>query len=173
MRPEKNREVTIHFSPNTKRDGKFHDAYEIAVDGDFHDFLQGRFKAWLHSSNSVLVQLPSMDFSWLFEPELINNSIDSTGYSCDQTKDAHMVARNQIIANEDRLTNLFMLRWPREAPNGAAQQLTNIIYSPNSMDGEIQMEMVPFKSEFELAGKKYATTRVHVRWKVSIVELED
>ena len=57
-------------------DGFLHDGFEIAVVGDMRWVFRGKYKAYLYSTNEVLVQLPSMDWAFLNERDDVQVAIE-------------------------------------------------------------------------------------------------
>ena len=79
---------------------------------------------------------------------------------------SHDVTRNNILKDEKHQIKCLLLRFPPK------MELTNAAYSPESTDGEIELDIVPFKSEFSIAdgGEQYTTWSARVSWRVSLVQ---
>jgi hypothetical protein len=157
-RPERNREVKVFHLNSVNIDGALHDGYEIAVYGDMRDVGADKYKAWFRGRNEVLVQVPLMEVVFLHDPVCFIN--------CARTQESHDVARSRILKDERSQTRRLLLRFPENL------ELTNSVFSPKSLDGEIELEVVPFKSDFSIGAKKFTTTGARVSWKIAVIGAE-
>jgi hypothetical protein len=64
-----------------------------------------------------------------------------------------------------------LLRFPEDL----LDPLTNVVYSPLSTDGEIEIEIerLPFKSAFKIRDHEFSSTTARICWKVSCMEIEE
>jgi hypothetical protein len=165
LHPERNREVQVFEFTDVNRDGVLHNGFEIVVYGDLRDVNNNTYHAFLHGRSEILVEMPSMNHAFLHEFDFLTQRMKDAGSHCGRTQEAHDVARNKILQDGSRLTKRLLLRFPTDI------QLSMKPYSPEESN-EIEIEIVPFKSDFELAGKFWATTVARVSWKVSVIEIE-
>jgi hypothetical protein len=174
-RPECNREVTVFHLNSVDIDGALYDGYEITVDGDMRDVIADKYKAWLRSHNEVVVQIPSIGTVFLNNAAFFNERMKEAKVHCARTQESHDVARNKILKDEKRQTKRLLLRFPSD------KELSNTVYSPKSLGGEIELQVVPIKTEFIIdAGDASDTTRKHkfmttiarVSWKIAVIGKE-
>jgi hypothetical protein len=110
--------------------------------------------------------MPSMSFAFLHEFEMLIKKQEAHDTHCPCTQESHDVARNKILKDKRYQTKHLLLRFPQ------GMDLSNNVYSPQLSDGEIEIETLPFKSEFEAGGYKVTTVTAQISWKISIVEEE-
>jgi hypothetical protein len=106
-----------------------------------------------------------MSHAFLYESEMLIKKQKAQGTHCARTQESHDVARNSILKEEKRQTKCRLLRFPHEV-----NLLSNVVYSPLSTDGEIQIQTLPFKSTFEVGTQKFTSVNAKISWKVSTVE---
>lgn len=165
--PEQNREFQVFEFTDVNEGGILHNGFEIVIEGDLRDIFEGKYNAYLYSDNEIMVHMPSMSHAFLHESEMLIKKQKAHDTHCSRTQESHDVARNKILKDERRQTKRLLLRFPQD------MELSNNVYSPQSSDdGEIEIETLPFKSEFEAGGHKVTTVTVRISWKVSIVEEE-
>jgi hypothetical protein len=165
--PERNREIQVFHFTNVKQDGVLHNGFELVVYGDMRDVNSDKYQAFLCSEHEILVEIPSIDHAFLYEPIQLTEVMKKAKAFCDRAQELHDVTRNRMIKHKKQQTKRLLLRFPRGI------ELTNHQYSPKYVNGEIlESEFVPYHSEFELAGAKYKTSAAWVSWKVAIVESE-
>ena len=82
-------------------------------------------------------------------------------------RESHDVARNRILKDERSQTRRLLLRFPED------EELSNAVFSPKSSDGEIELEVVPFKREFSIGPlNKFTTSGAQVSWKIAVIGTE-
>lgn len=168
LHPERNGRVQVFQIANVQKDGILHNGYKIAIDGDMRYVYQEQYKATLVSDNEVMLEIPSIGFSFLHEGDSLNKRINTGpgGYGCARTQESHDVARNKIRNDKARMIKRVLLRFPEE------EKLSNAIYSPSLSDDEITIQVVSLTSKVDLAGTKISIMEARVAWKVSIFEEE-
>lgn len=166
LQPESNREVQVFEFTDVNKDGILHNGFELVLYGDLRDVYNDKYHAFLYNRNEILVQMPSINHSFLYESDKLMAKMREANVYCARTQESHDVARNKILKNDNRQKKRLLLSFPSDF------ELSNTIYSPQSTDGEIESEFVPFGSAFDINGKKYTTTVARISWKVSIVETD-
>jgi hypothetical protein len=165
-RPERNREVKVFHFDSVNIDGMLHDVYEIAVYGDMEDVLADKYKAWFRGRNEVLVRVPSMEVFFL-DSAGFDQHMKKANVHFDRSQESHDVARNRILKDERSQTRRLLLRFPED------EELSNAVFSPKSSDGEIELEVVPFKREFSIGPvNKFTTSGARVSWKIAVIGTE-
>jgi hypothetical protein len=164
VHPECNREVRVVEFRDVEKDGVLHNGYEIAMEGDLRDLTSDKYKAQLVGENEILITMPSVSHYWLHAPKDYFEKVEAFNIDCPRTKEAHDVARNAILDDEDRQTKLLLLRFPENIA------LSNNHYSPTAIDFELDSEVVPFESSFKVANKQFKTTTTAIYWKIAIIE---
>jgi hypothetical protein len=107
-----------------------------------------------------------MNHAFLHEYDALVEQMKEFSVYCPRTEVSHDATRNKILKDEYRQTKRLLLSFPCE------MKLSNSPYSPNSTDGEIEIDIVPYQSDFELLDKTWTTTEARISWKVSIIEVE-
>ena len=162
---ERNHGVYILYFTNVENDGILHDGFEVTLEVDFRDLLDDKYSAHLlPSGNEIMLRMPSMSYSFLYESEKYDEQLKNVGLHCPRTQEAQDVERNHILSDNARQTRLVLLRFPSH------MELSNLIYSPKSQDGEIDFEPVSYASNAEFNGQIFPMIKTRVSWKVSLVE---
>ena len=163
--PERNREVLVYAFSNVEIDGVLHNGYEVVMEGDIRDLVKHVvYQAHLVTTNEILIQVPSMSYSRLQEPELLVAQSKEFGSHCPRIQEAHDVARHEILAEESRKIKYLLLRFPKEVV------LSNHVFSPKSENCEIEMKLVPYDTSLVFPSKNFRLTVTQVSWKVAIEE---
>ena len=164
MNPENNDQVQVFHFTSVKKDGALHDGFEIAMEVDMRYLLEDKYSAHLISSNEIMICLPSMSYTFLYNSEAHTKRLMAMGSLCPRTEEVHDVARNQILSERMRQTRHLLLQFPVDL------ELSNDIYSPESEEGEIEFESVPTVEEIEFNNESFKITTLRVSWKVSLIE---
>jgi hypothetical protein len=164
--PERNREVKVVEFENVKKDGVLHNGFEIQMEVDIRDYINDKYKANLVDKNEILIEMPTVSHAWLHDSDEYNKKVVAFKLHCPRTEEAHTVQRNMILSDESRQKKKILLRFP------AGIELSNQHYSPDGINGEIEMEMVPFDADVTVGNKTFAMTVASVYWKVSQVEAQ-
>lgn len=152
-----------------KVNGILHDGFEIAVGNcDLRDVQNNKFKATLISKHEVMVQLPSLDHTFLHEPNFANLAMNqqhtTDNGQIERIQEAFDVERNKILKHE-RLTKNLLLRFPE------VYWLSNDLYAALGDDKKkIRLLAVFYKAHYNINGQKNSSTTARVSWKVSIDE---
>jgi hypothetical protein len=162
--PERNREVKVVQFRDAEIDGILHNGFEIIMEGDLRDLMLDKYSAKLVSDNEILISMPSASHYWLHEPELYFNKCKAFNIHCPRAREAHDVARNDILADEERQIRSLLLRFPENTI------LSNRHYSPKTTDNDLEFEVVPFQTTFVLLGKQFTTTVATIVWKIAVFE---
>jgi hypothetical protein len=166
--PECNREVIVVPFTDKEMDGILHDGFVFMVEGvDVRDFISKKFKARLVSSNEILVAMPAVSHYWLHDSSAFNACLTRCGLYCQRADEAQAVARNNmLLQNRDRQTKYLLLRFPDNL------KLSNLHFSPNSTDGNIEIDVVPLKNTVDIPGNEMQAAFATVVWKVTVLEDE-
>ena len=163
---ENNGEFEVFVLTDVLKEGVLHNGYEVVIYADLEDVIAGKYKAVLSNDHEILVDMPSISRSFLDDSEELVKQQKAAKVHCQRTQEAHDVARNGILKDVKRQTKCRLLRFPEDL-----DPLSNIIYSPQSTDGEIEISPFPLKRSFDIKGKAHTSTVVRVSWKVSTLEI--
>jgi len=164
MHPEKNREVKVIEFQDAEIDGILHNGFEILMEGDLRDLVLDKYKAQLVTENEILITMPSGSHYLLHEHDNYFKQVKAFKVLCPRTKEAYNAARNPILSDVKRLTKHILLRFSEEIT------LSNDQYSPKATNYELEYEMVPYVSSFEILGKQFTTTVGTIFWKIAVFE---
>jgi hypothetical protein len=164
--PERNGEFKVFAFTDQEKDGVLHNGFEIELEGDLRFFVDDKYKAHLISGTEILVEMPSVNFSFLYETEQYMEHVTAFNMYYQRTAEARAVTRNMILNDESRQTKFILLRFPENI------ELSNQHYSAdNETDsGEIESKIIPIQSTFNFHGRTYGKTFASIIWRVSIVE---
>jgi hypothetical protein len=105
------------------------------MEGDLRDLMIDKYKAQLVGKSEILISMPSVGHYWLHAPEDYFKKVEAFNVHCPCTKEAHDVARNAILHDEDHQTKLLLLCFPEHIA------LSNSHYSPKAADFELEYEV--------------------------------
>lgn len=169
--PEQNREIkVVPFNNVVQDDGVLHDGFDLMMDCDVHDFLNGRYKAELvPGSNKVLITMPSASHTYLhgfgsFFDELKKSPEDY----CACAELGHDIVRNAIIAGDEaRKTKKLLLCFPEHIVLS-----TRHYCKAGASKTELKSDMIPFETKFKWYDEDIVRGHDVVFWKVAIHEEE-
>jgi hypothetical protein len=148
---------------DVKKDGVLYNGYEVVFYADVQDVIDKKYKAVLTSDYEILVHMPSISRAFLDNSDELEKQQKAAKVHCPRTQEAHDVARNGILKDVQRQTKYRLLRFPHDLGS-----LSNLVFSPDSTDGDITVEPFPLKSKYKGA----PSTVARLSWKVSTVENE-
>jgi hypothetical protein len=162
-KPELNREVVIFKLERIHVNGTIHDGFQIVImNGDYQHFEDDKYSAHLIGANQIMVTSPSMPYLWLNSPGLYTDRLEAFGIACAGSNDAHSLVRTEMRSSSARQVKRLLLTFP------SGTVLSNHIYSPNSVNGEIEVEAVPVTNVFMNSNKESVTTQFcPIYWNVS------
>ncbi len=153
------------FLTDVLEGGKLHDGYDIIVQVDINNVTNDKYKAWLISLHSIIIQILTLSHAALFEMEKYFKAHKVAGHPhCTQSQVAHEVAIINIVDRPSRQTKKILLQFPSDAV------LSNKHYSPDTVNVEIDYHSVPVQTLYQPAGSKAASILTcFLHWKVSTV----
>jgi hypothetical protein len=164
---ENNGEFEVFVLTDVNKEGVLHNGYEVVIYADLEDVIAGKYKAVLSNDHEIIVDMPSISRSFLDNSDELVKQQKAANLHCQRTQEAHDVARNGILKDVKRQTKRRLLRFSEDL-----DPLSNIVYSPQSTDGEIDISPFPLKRSFKIKEKEFNSTIVRVSWKVSTLEIE-
>lgn len=137
--PEMHRKVLIVPFQDHTDNGVLHNGFGIEVLGaDFAMYKEGKYKAWLRTTHSVVVQFPTAPSSFLKHVLLYQRERNRLGGHSETYEVARRVVLNRLLANVSRQTYTVEFVFPEE------YELSNIVFSPNSAPlGQIDPQVTP------------------------------
>ena len=167
--PEGHREVLIVPFQDHVDNGVLHNGFGIEITGaDFRQYRQGRYRAWLRTTNRVVVQLPTARSGFVHEIDNYNRQRHQLGGHSETYEVARMVVRNRILANVARQSYNLELVFPDTF------ELTNAVFSPGTSPlGRINPQVTPVIIPCQVAeGRVMHGIEVDLCFCVTIVEEE-
>jgi len=163
--PEKNGEFMIIKFKDIKKDGVFRNGFYIELECDVRDYLNEKYKARLISPNEILFEMPAIKFSFLHDRDERVQIMKDFGIFCENIQGWIDVYRNRVNENRERNVKKVTLAFPEHIV------LTNEIFYPESRNGELEGELLPYQKEVdEIEGM--TISKSIIVWKVTIVEEE-
>ena len=139
--PEKHREFLLVPFQDYPSGGILYNGFGVEISGgDFGNYREGRYRAWLKSSHEIVLQLP-VARSTLLTQHGINSyqaQRQRLGGHSETYEVARMVVRNRIQAQGARHVYYLLIVFPAEF------ELTNAVFTPNNSPyGEITPQITP------------------------------
>ena len=149
-----------------KDKGELHNGYEITLLADHRDVVAERYKAVLLEPNKVLVEMPSVPYSFLYRGDLYDDAARFFGTYCASTHDEHDVMRISLTAeNTTRNKKYLLLVLPTELV------LSNLIYNDDSsVDKNVMKQFfVPIIDQFAVRNSQLEMNFSRVSWRVTVI----
>jgi len=163
--PEKNGEFFIIKFKDIKKDGVFRNGFYIELECDVRDYLNEKYKARLIGPHEILIEMPAIKFSILHDRDERVQIMKDFGIFCENIQGWIDVYRNRVLENKDRNVKKVTLAFPEHIV------LTNEIFYPESRNGELEGELLPYQKEvYEI--EDMIISKSIIVWKVTIVEEE-
>jgi len=184
--PERNNgPFTITYFPNhvNEETGTLHNAYHIELqDQDMQWMLTGEtesvFLAYHIAPDKLFYKVPSGSFVFLKDSKADESAKSASGYKEPRSIEAYNVARNAIVNDPSRHFKYYLLKFPSNTP------LDNSIFSPNTENGKLAVEVHPVISSFilplsdsddddddaEMGENWVQSYRSNIVWDIAIVE---
>jgi len=174
--PERNNgPFFITYFPNhvDEDTGTLHNAFHIELqDQDMQWMLTGEsesfFAAFHIGENRVMFKAPSGSFSLLKDSATEDAGKKAAGYDEPRSIEAYNVERNAIVNDPDRQFKYYLLSFP------CTEDLNNEIFSPNSENGKLRVDVHPTVKNFTLPGDtptSASSYRCSIVWDIAIEEL--
>jgi len=139
LMPEQNGGVaTITKITDVPIDGFLRQVYCLAVNADIRYALHPRqvwYKAFVHGTDEVLLQHPSLPYTDLFEHESYARGRITANITDPRHVQAEAVLRNALLTNPDRQMTTVCFKF--------AQALDNDVCSPNAAENRIRPRVIP------------------------------
>lgn len=168
-RPEGHREVIIVPFQDHVDNGVLHNGFGVEVVGaDFRLFREGVYRAWLCTSNTIIVQLPTVCSTLIHHVANYTNERQRLGGHSETYEVARMVVRNRILANSARQHYNLEVVFPQE------YELTNAVFSPGASPlGRIDAQVTPVLVPCQVSDTRTLTgIEIDLCFAVTIVEEE-
>lgn len=138
-KPEGHREVLIVPFQDHVDHGILHNGFGIEIVGaDFANYRAGLYRAFLRTSNRVVVQIPTARSSLMRHYDNYVEQRRRLGGHSETYEVARMVVRNRIMARPIRQHYNLELVFPEE------YELTNAVFSPGTAPlGRIEPQVTP------------------------------
>jgi len=176
--PERNNgPFFITYFPNHVQEdnGMLHNAFHIELqDQDMQWMLTGEtepyFAAYYIGGNQVMIKKPSGSYNLLKDSAADDAGKAAAGYTEPRCIEAYNVERNAIVNDPERQFKYYLLSFP------CKEDLDNDIFSPNSENGKIVVDVHPVIKEIVLdLGDENPTCgnsfRCCIVWDIAITEL--
>jgi hypothetical protein len=165
--PERNVPFKIYEFRDVEKNGILHNGVFIVYESDGRDIFNDRyFKAKVIGPNIIQVTVPSMGYSLLYESSIYEAYMKQWDMHCERISQAMEIARNNIIADEDRKVQTFILRFPEHF------EFSNIIFNEmgGGRDGEIDGDFAIVPSVYKINGEQVHTSSAIMFWKIALAE---
>jgi len=116
------------------------DGFEIQHFADMREFVLAEkdvYTARLASLNQILLEIPSVDYSFLYDADQLDETI---GDGCDCIKNDHAVARNSYLADPTRHVKRLLLDFPSDISLSV-----ELLHGGSSGNVDIPLEILPVK----------------------------
>lgn len=135
---ERNWPFKIFFFRDVEKDGILRNGVMIMLEADLRDIITDRFKATQVTANEISIEVPSMSAAMLHDTKGTVEAMKHFNNFCQRCNDSFETVRNAIVGDEKRQKYVTLLRFPSDA------QFNNMVFSPDSHDGEIDFDFTPF-----------------------------
>lgn len=129
------------------------------------DFIDNRYKAYLYTTNEVLIEMPVMSYGFMNDNVAYDKIVAAIGPK-PQCKLERDTLRTRLSANPRLQKKYVLLKFD--------DMLTNEPYSPgaSARNDLIEIEIIPVIKTFNFQGTPMTSAVGHVSWRVGIVEQE-
>lgn len=153
--------MTVFTFTEKEAGGKLHDGVVVEMNADVRD-LDDHFVAHLlPNGHQILISLPGQSAQYRNDYALVEAWERKRGTHCDRVHQSRNVARNAVQLDQNRTSKHLLLNFPKY------MELSNIIYSPDSVDGDITMKLITYKYNFSPDVFSYAT---RATWKLHTIK---
>lgn len=145
---------------------RVYDGFELASYVEYREHMEkDMVKATLLNPHEIAILVPGLNYQFHEDYESVwktpiefGKSVEMKKYYCDRLKVAHKKSLYKVRANPHLKYRVIVLKFPRTL------QLSNIIYTPLSVDGEINSVTMPMVTSLH----DTVVTGMRVSWKVHI-----
>lgn len=159
-RPERNREVRVHYFYDEVIDTARRIGYSVEVDIDPRDVAS--YQAYLLNDRQMLMVMPGQPA--VERDDLRSFPTEEGTFVSDVLKASRQQHRIAVQLDEKRSKLHFLLTFPGDIV------LTNSVFSPHSIDGLVQEILLPYDKHIVYLGKAMTLHRLRVAFRVSVVE---
>jgi hypothetical protein len=144
---------------------RVYDGFEFSTYVEYRDIEQMMVKAALLNPHEIAIQIPALNHQFWEDYESVWSTPIMAGgnktmknFFCDRLKVAHNKLMYKLRANNHLKYRVIILKFSRSL------HLSNSIYSPTSVDGEIDNIVMPMVTSLP----NTVVTSIRVAWKVHI-----